>query len=299
MRFLFVKTLDTPAEQWRLAQQTRHKKKLKKANKQLDYLIFTWPNSVEAPLAQRARADIFYAREEYEEAFDAYQYLIDNYPSKIKDYNLVLENQLAISVAIMNTKRMRWFFGGYRSPTRAVEQFEQVIRNGAQWEKAPQAQFLIGTAYEKEKEFELAIAAYSILGFRYPKSSFAEEAAWRKIKCLETLQKDYENSPGILDRYLTATTYYLVTYNRGKHHNEVRKLRNILYETKAKKAFEKAYFYANKADPRQPKAGILYYKKMIAEYPKSKLVPKAQENMEKLNIKVSKQAAKKKGVKND
>jgi len=311
-RFLFVKKMPTPAKQWKLAQQTRHNKKLKKANKQLDYLIFTWPNSNEAPLAQRARADIFYARKEYKDAFDAYQYLINNYPSEIKDYNRVLENQLNIAVHIMKTKRMRWFFGGYQSPTRAVEEFEQIIRNGAQWEKAPHVQMLIGEAYEKEKEFELAIVAYSVLGFRYPKSPLAEDAAWRKIKCLEKLHKNFDRSPGILDRYLTATTYYLITYNNGRYKNKVMLLRNELYETKAKKAFERADFYATKADPRQPKAGILYYKKMITEYPKSKLVPKAKENLITLQEKVKKmeekkaaearkraEKAKKKGVKND
>ena len=301
-RFLWTKKMPTPAQQWAMAMKFHKQKKLKKTQKQLEYLVFRWPHSKEAPLAQRVIADILYANGALKDAFDAYQYLIDNYSSRMKDYNSVLNNQFDIALKIMKKRRMTWMFGGYTTPERAVKLFEQIIRNGAQWEKAPEAQFLIGKAQEEDHEYELAIVAYSTLTFRYPSSEFAEEATWRKIKCLQALHKKYENSPEILDRYLVATTYYLLTYNKGKYNNDVRLLRNELYEIKAKSVFSKANFYAKKADPRQPKAAILYYKKMLDEYPKSKLVPLAKERIAQLEIKIKKREEKrkkKKEVKND
>ena len=51
-------------------------------------------------------------------------------------------------------------------------------------------------------------------------------------------------------------------------------MRNDLYEIKAGRMFDEAAFYAKV--PKEPEAAILYYKLLIEEYPKSKLVPSAE-----------------------
>ena len=163
-RSLFDKRKATPAEQWEYARDTQNKGRLKKADRRMLYLVRRWPNSKEAPWAQRARADMLYSRGKSKEAFAEYQYLIDNYSSRMRDYDSVLESQFSIALDIMNRKRMRWFFGGYRAPEYSVGYFEDVIRNGPQWAKAPEAQFLIGKAYKESGNLELAISADCGLG---------------------------------------------------------------------------------------------------------------------------------------
>lgn len=279
-RVMFDSKQPASAEQWEYARETQNKGWLKKADRRMLYLVRRWPNSKEAPWAQRARADMLYSRGKLKEAFREYQYLIDNYSSRMRDYDSVLESQFHIAVDVMNHKRMRWIFGGYRAPEYSVDYFENVIRNGPQWERAPEAQFLIGQAYQDSKELELAIAAYAVLGYRYPDSSFAEESAWRQIACLEKLHKDFPNSRDILDRTLTATTVFLTTYPASRNKGEIIQLRNRLYEVKAQKVFDEAAFYAKV--PKKPEAAILYYRKMIKEYPKSKLVPDAEERIAEL-----------------
>jgi tetratricopeptide (TPR) repeat protein len=182
----------------------------------------------------------------------------------------------------MNRKRMRWFFGGYRAPEYAVDYFEDVIRNGPQWPRAPEAQFLIGQAYKESGELELAISAYSVLGYRYPDSSFSEEALWNEIVCFEDLNKEYPNSRDVLDRTLTATTVFLSTYPASARKSDVIQLRNRLYEVKAQKSFDEAEFYAKV--PKKPQAAIIYYQKMIEEFPKSKLVPEAEKRIAELEV---------------
>ncbi len=269
------------AKQWEYALDTQNKGWLKKADRRMLYLVRRWPNSKEAPWAQRARADMFYARGKLKDAFKEYQYLIDNYSSRMRDYDSVLESQFNIAVDTMNRRRMRWLFGGYRAPEYAVDYFEDVIRNGPQWSRAPEAQFLIGKAYQESNELELSIAAYAVLGYRYPESSFAEDAAWQQINCLDLLRKEYPSSRDILDRTLTSTTVFLTTYPASKHKGEIIQLRNRLYEVKARKAFDEAAFYAKV--PKKPEAAILYYRKMIEEYPKSKLVPDAEKRIAELD----------------
>jgi outer membrane protein assembly factor BamD (BamD/ComL family) len=285
-RTTFDKHYPTSAEQWKYARETQNKKRLKKADRRMRYLVRRWPNAPEAPAAQQARADMFFSRGKLKDAFKAYQFLIDNYSSRMQDYDAVLECQFEIAVDIMNRKRMRWLFGGYRAPEYAVDYFEDVIRNGPQWSKAPEAQFLIGTAYQKSKELELAITAYAVLGYRYPNCSFAEEAAWNQIQCLDLLRKEYPSSLDILDRLLTSTTVFLTTHPSSKHQTDVIDLRNNLYEVKAKKAFDEAAFYAKV--PRKPKAALLYYQRMIDEYPKSALVPDAEKRIAKLEAALAK-----------
>ncbi len=268
------------AKQWEYARETQNKGRLKKADRRMLYLVRRWPNSKEAPWAQRARADMLYSRGKLKDAFKEYQYLIDNYSSRMRDYDSVLDSQFKIAIDIMKRKRMRWFFGGYRAPEYSVDYFEDVIRNGPQWEHAPEAQSFIGQAYQDSGELELAIAAYAVLGYRYPESPFAEDAAWQQIACLDLLRKDFPNSRDILDRILTATTVFKDTFPTSAHKSEVTKLRNTLYEVMAQKAFDEAAFYAKV--PKKPASAITYYELMIAEFPKSKLVSKAEERIVEL-----------------
>jgi TolA-binding protein len=280
LRSTLDKKEDTSAAQWDYARKLQEGGRLKKAERGMLYLYRRWPNSKEAPLAARARADMLFERKKWKEAFKAYQYLVDNYSSRMADYDSTLARQFDIAVKIMNRRRLRWIFGGYRAPEYAVEYFEDVIRNGPQWKRAPEAQFMIGKCNQDAKEYELAISAYGVLGYRYPDSSFAEEAAWQQIQCMIKLRKEFPSSPDILDRTLTATTVFLSTFPGSEHKSDIIRLRNALYEVKAGKVFDEAAFYAKV--PKEPKAAIIYYEKMIEEYPKSHLVPDAEKRIAEL-----------------
>ncbi|HSR88621.1 MAG TPA: tetratricopeptide repeat protein, partial [Pontiella sp.] len=184
LRASFDKKKETSADQWAYARETQNKGRLKKAERRMLYLVRRWPNSQEAPWAARAHADILLESGKPEKAFDAYQFLIDNYSSRMRDYDSVLESQLQIAKAIMQRRHMRFLFGGYLAPEYAIDYFEKVIRNGPQWFRAPEAQFLIGQCYQDSGDFEMAIAAFGLLGYRYPDSRYAEEGAWQQIVCL-------------------------------------------------------------------------------------------------------------------
>ncbi len=279
-RSTFDTKKDTPEEQWALAVQTRKKGLLKKAERRMIYLYRRWPNSIQAPLAARGRADMLFERGQWKEAFTAYQYLIDNYSGQMKDYDSALQAQYEIAVKIMNRRRLRWVFGGYRTPEYAVEYFESVVRNGPQWSRAPEAQYMVGKCNQDAGEFELAISAYKVLGYRYPDSALAEEAAWGQIECYKELRREYPAAPEILDRMLTSTTVFLSTFPQSHYRTEIIQLRNGLYEVKAKQVFDTAVFYAEV--PKEPEAAILSYRKMIEEFPKSRLVPQAYEAIAEL-----------------
>lgn len=279
-RVLFDKKMPTSAEQWEYARKTQENGWLKKADRRMLYLVRRWPNSKEAPWAARARADMLLKRGKLEAAFNAYQYLIDNYSSRMEKYDAVLQNQFDIAIKIMNKRRMRWIFGGYRAPEYAVDYFEKIISNGPQWVRAPEAQFMIGKCNQDAKDYELAIAAYAVLGYRYPDSTFAEEAAWRQVICLDILRRKFPNSPDMRERTVTASDVFLSVFPNSKYQSRIIQLRNNLYEIMAETMFDTAAFYARV--PKVSKAAILYYNALMDEYPRSKVASYAPERIEVL-----------------
>lgn len=280
LRSTFEKKMQGSAAQWEFARAAQDAGNLKTADGRMLYLVRRWPNSQEAPWAQRARADMLYARGKLEKASKEYQYLIDNYSSRMRDYDSVLQSQFEIAQKIMNKRRMRWLFGGYRAPEYAVDYFENVIRNGPQWSRAPEAQFLIGQCHQEAKDLEMAISAYGVLGYRYPDSKYAEEGAWQQIVCLNELRLQYPASMELLTRCVTVTQVFKEVYPKSTYIDRVNQLRNKLYEVMAGKVFDIAEFYAKvpkKADP-----SIVYFEQLIEEFPKSRLVPAAQKRIDEV-----------------
>lgn len=283
LRSTFDKKMATSEEQWEYARLTRESGALRKAERRMLYLMRRWPSSKEAPQATRAQADILFERGREEKAFDVYQFLIDNYSGRMTGYNEVLEKQFIIAKNIMERRRFRWIFGGYTTPEESIKYFETMIRNGPQSKHAAEAQFLIGQCYQSEKEYELAIVSYQILGYRYPDSTYAEEASWQQVQCLLLLHQKYPRNPELRERLLTTTNVFNVLFPNSKYADPIREARNQLYETNAQAVFDVGKFYADIA--KKPQSAILYDEVLKNEYPMSQLIPEAQERISRMEIK--------------
>ncbi|MBN2683760.1 MAG: tetratricopeptide repeat protein [Pontiellaceae bacterium] len=285
IRSTFDKKMSTPEEQLKYAQLTWESGSLRKAERRMLYLVRRWPSSKEAPIAARAQADILFERGHIEKAFDAYQFLIDNYSGRMTGYDEVLEKQFIIAKKIMERRHMRWIFGGYASPEESIDYFETMIRNGPQSEHAAEAQFLIGQSYQSEKEYELAIVSYQILGYRYPDSVYTEESYWQQIQCLLLLHRKYPRNPELRDRLLTTTNVFNALFPDSKYIDPVRDARNQLYETSAQAVYDIGQFYAEIA--KKPESAILYNEALKKEYRMSELVHEAEEQITAMESKLS------------
>lgn len=292
LRSTFDKKMSTPEDQFKYAQLTWDSGSLRKAERQMLYLVRRWPSSKEAPEAARARADILFERGYTEKAFDAYQFLIDNYSGRMKGYDEVLEKQFIIAKKIMDRRRFRWIFGGYTTPEESIEYFETMIRNGPQSEHAAEAQFLIGQCYQSEKEYELAIVSYQILGYRYPDSAYAEEAAWQQVQCLLLLHQKYPRNPDLRERLLTMTDLFNALFPDSKYIEPIKKTRNDLYQTSADAVYDIGQFYSKIA--KKPESAILYNEALKKEYPFSERAPEAEQQITTLKSKLSTSANKEK-----
>ncbi|MCX7590241.1 MAG: tetratricopeptide repeat protein, partial [Kiritimatiellae bacterium] len=173
----------TAPEQLLYAESLYAAGRLRKAARAFDALVHAWPRTEEAVLAQMRLGQILEERGRYEQAFREYQYLIENYAGRFP-YADILERQFQIAKRIVTQRLGKFlFFPGYRAPERALPLLETIVRNGPRWDYAAEAQFLIGTLHEESGAFEEAVVAYDRVQYRYPKSPFVVEAAFRRAMC--------------------------------------------------------------------------------------------------------------------
>lgn len=248
---------------------------LKSAREQYAILVKRWPDSKEASVAKQAVAELYAQQGKNKKSFTAYEELVKQYYTEIKDYDSILEKQYSVAVKEMNRKRMRWLFGGYRAPDRAVPLFESIIQNAPQWERAPEMQYMIGQAYQKNDDLELAIVAYAAVEYRYPDSPFAEKAALAKIDCYKKLVDNKPYSVDIREQAQLATAMFPEFYTNSQHQVEVAEFGKKLHEISAGYTYEIGEFYERVPRPPQNLSAAIYYNKVVRKYGDTEYAAKA------------------------
>lgn len=267
-----------PADQLEHAEALREDGSLRKAAKAFRALVTTWPSSVEAPKAQWALAKIHEQREKPAAAFDAYQVLMENYPGQFPDYDAVLARQFEIAKQVMNTRKAKFLLlPGFEAPERAIPLFEKVIQNGPRSPSAAEAQFLIGDAYEKSFQYELAVVAYIATLHRYPLSPFAEHAAFGRARALYKITKDYPNDDQAREEAWAGVMVFLRAYPESSYLAEARSMRDDLLDQRAAALYNVAEFYDRIA--RKPLAARESYEQFARLFPNSNRAPEVKERL--------------------
>ena len=269
----------TAEEHWKYAESLREDGHDRSARKQYEIFVKRWPEDVHAPAAKQRVAEIYFAKGKNKKAFTAYEELIQQYYSSIKDYNAILDQQYVLAEKEMNRKRMRWLFGGYRAPERAVPLFESIIKNAPQWERAPEMQYMIGEAYQKNDDLELAVVAYSATEYRYPNSPFAEKAAVSKIGSFKKLVDTTPYSVDIREQAQLSAGMFPELYTNSQHIAEAQEFGKELHGLDAQHNYEIGRFYERVPRPVQTNSAVIYYNKVIKKYGDTEYAAKAAERL--------------------
>jgi lipopolysaccharide assembly outer membrane protein LptD (OstA)/outer membrane protein assembly factor BamD (BamD/ComL family) len=269
----------TPQEHLKHAQSLRERGHLKSAREQFDILVKRWPDSAEAAIAKQSVAEIYFERGKNKKAFTAYEELIEQYYTGIKDYDAILDRQYALATKEMNRKRMRWLFGGYRAPERAVPLFESIIQNAPQWERAPEIQYMIGQAYQKNDDQELAVVAYSTVEYRYPDSPFAEKAAVSKIDSFKELVESVPYSVEIREQAQLSAGLFPELYTNSQHIADVQLFRDELRDLSAEYNYEVGRFYERVPRPPRNDSAAIYYKKVTEQFAGTRYADQSAERL--------------------
>lgn len=242
-------------------------------------LVYAWPDSPEAPAAQLAYAQIMEHRRKYFEAFDEYQYLIDNYPGKF-NYAEALDRQFQIANYLITAEKRFLYVFKFKSPERALPLLEQLLKNAPSGERAAEIQFKIGLIHEQNEEFDEAIAAYELLQDRHPTGDWAALASFHEGQCLFRLFEDRPNDENACNAARAALTQFKTTYPGNPNIPLARTYLDTLNTRLATLAFERARFYDKVA--RRPQAAIIAYQDFLATHPESALASTASARLEQL-----------------
>lgn len=268
------------AEQEAFAYDLYRSGSLRRAANAYQALIYAWPDSPKAAPAQLALAKILQKRGHYEDAFNEYQYLIDNYPGQF-NYVEVLELQFQIATYLMQAKTGQFLFlPGFESPERALPLFEKIIQNAPSWEKSPQAQFNIGRIHELNDDDEEAITAYETLQNRYPSSSWVSQASFRESYCLYRLADQRKNDENALNAARAALVDFIRSHPGSPDITQAEAYLLTLNTRRISMAYARAQFYDKLS--RRPEAALLAYEDFVKNFPASELAATAQQRIDQL-----------------
>ena len=275
-----VATGTNPAEQLKIAQDLHAKKKYRSAIDAYRRVSRRWPLSSSAQDARLGEAECLGAIGYHYKAFQQYQELIKKHPNT-PHFDTVLQRQFEIGNLFLAGERQKaWGIRWLPSLDRAVEVYEQVVKNGPYSPVAPEAQFRIGLAYEKQRDYLAAVHAYEKLLERYPKLPLAEAAqfqiGWEYKK--ESARAEYDQNSA--NQAIAAFTDFLLRYPRSDKVALAEQYMIRLKGEQSRGLFHIGQFYEKN---RHYKSALIYYNDVIEKNPESNWATQAKDKVARLS----------------
>jgi len=246
-------------------------------------LLRRWPLSFFAPEAQYRVGKIMEDQGDFYNAFQAFQKMVTKYPSS--DYfSQALNEQYRIANLFLAGEPQRiWKIPVGPSMQRTIEMYQRIIKNAPYGDYAPQCQFNIGIADEKQRKFTDAVDAYQLVLDNYPTSSVAANAqyqigyAWMK----SSISGDYDM--GAARKAVDAFQDYLVRYPNSDKSVQAQENIRRLGQKQTQGAFDIAKFYETQ---HQTRAAFIYYNEVLREDPNSEQAVLAKKRIAELRPQV-------------
>lgn len=273
--------------QLQYASKLREQGRLRRAAKQFELLVRAWPESTEAAVAQLELARILDERRKTQKAFDEYQYLIEHFAGRFP-YTEVIESQYRLAETVMNARHATLgVFPGFRSPDRAIPLFEQIVENAPGWERTPAAQFTVGQIHQDEGDFDLAIPAFESVQYRYPRSEYAPEAAYRQADCAYRIAMKMPYDEEAAAEARTYLDQFLAAFPRHEKADAARVQHEAVDRRLAGYLYERARFYDRLA--HKPASALIVYRDFLDQFPNAEQAPAARARADELAATVEKQ----------
>ncbi|OGV66587.1 MAG: hypothetical protein A2283_05400 [Lentisphaerae bacterium RIFOXYA12_FULL_48_11] len=259
---------ETAASQIEFADKLLAEGKQKAAMKQYSALVHKWHTSPEASKAQLAYARILYDRNDYRDAFDEFQYLIDNFSGQFS-YEEALDKQFRIANYLMTARRMKFLFmPGFKIQEQALPLFEMIVKNAPNWKNSIEAQYNIGLISEDMGDYLEAIRAFDAVRYRYPDSDRAADASFRRAYCYYLMANESIRDEISCRQALSALAGFIADYPKYADLELALKYRDELDDRLANMYLERAEFYDKTG---RKKAAVIAYEDFVRKFPSSRL----------------------------
>jgi len=246
-------------------------------------LLRRWPLSFFAPEAQYRVGKILEDEGDFYNAFQAFQKMVTKYPSSDYFAQALSEQYRIANLYLAGEPQRIWKIPVGPSMVRTIEMYNRIIKNAPYGDYAPQCQFNIGLADEKQRKFTDAVDAYQLVLDNYPTSSVAADAqyqigyAWMK----SSLTGDYDM--GAAKKAVDAFQDYLVRYPSSDKAVQAQENIRRLSQKETQGAFDIAKFYETQ---HQTRAAFIYYNEVLREDPTSEQAALAKKRIADLRPQV-------------
>ncbi len=248
-------------------------------------LIRRWPTAAAVEDARLGLAESLGGAHYHFKAFQEYQQLIETHPES-EHFDQALENQFKIGNLFFDGERHK-AFGIRLFPARdkAIEIYQQIVKNGPYSEVGPQAQYRIGLAHEQRKEYISAVRAYEKLIERYPDHALAESAYYQIGRAYQEQAGRAEYDQNAANQAVDAYTDFLVRHPSSGMATEAETARTALSHEQARGLFQIGSFYEKQ---KQYSAALIYYHDAIEHSPNSDWAVAARDKVSILSQRVEK-----------
>jgi outer membrane protein assembly factor BamD len=268
-------------DQLEVAQAAFDKQAYSLALKAARRVVRVWPLSDYAPQAQYLVGRCYEAEGRDERAFKEYQALLEKQP-KITNFEEILQRQCAIADRYLGGKwfRVLGYIPLYPSMERTAGMYEKIVKSGPFSDVAPQAQLKIGTAREKQHEYQLAVKAYELADARYhDRPKVAADALFREGLAYEKQAQTAEYDQSAASSAIAAFTDFMTLYSEDTRVPEAQKIISKLRTEQARGSFQTAKFYEkyNKWN-----GALVYYNEVLLQDPNSSYATQARARIDEI-----------------
>jgi outer membrane protein assembly factor BamD len=271
-----------PKDQLEVAQAAFDKHDFSLALKAARRVVHLWPLSDYAPQGHYLMARCYEARHEDERAFKSYQQLLLLFP-KAANYEEIINRQFQIANRFLAGQRfLTWgYVPLFPSMEKTIKLYDQIIKNGAYSDIAPQAQMAIGQAHEKKliKDYPAAAQAYEKAADRYHDQPIGTEALYREGIAYNKQAKTAEYDQSIAAQAIATFTDFITLHPADNRVTEAQKTIESLKTEQARGSFDIAKFYERH---HRWQGALIYYNEVLLKDPNSKYAETARQRIDAL-----------------
>lgn len=272
--------LATPYLQYKQALKLFEEEKFKDAYQEFKKLLVHYPDAKEAAEAQYYLARCLEKFGKFYDAFLEYQKLINSYPNSQR-INEVVEREYNIGEYFLNKERKEWLglslYDFVEHPS--LEIFGEIVNKVPHSEYSPRAQYKMGMIFFQLGRYEEAREAFQKVIDNYSDSEWAASAKYQLALATSKAFPGVDYDSSYLREAASRLDEFIKDHPQAKISSEAKDQLKVLRNKEAKKAFDTGWFYENQD---QYKSGVIYYKKVVNNYPDSEYYDFAVERIEEL-----------------
>jgi len=269
----------TAKEQFDWAFKLYQEEKYSNAAGEFDKLVFNYPNSKHAPSSLYYRGLCLEKMSYYYEAYCSYDRVLRIYPT-FENINEIIEREFNIGENFLNgEKRKIMGIKMFSSLECAIEIFKSIAENAPFSKYGVTAQFNVGVALKKDKNYPQAKEAFEKVILNYPDSELIKDAKFEIADCSFRGSGEPEYEQTATRQAIDEFSRFLGDEGEGQDKSlsqEARKRLLVLQEKDAEHLYQIAKFYER---VKKYKAACIYYEEIIEKYSDSSFSDKAEKNL--------------------